>query len=53
VIILDQEAQFNKRLISEMIYIKKQSKGLNLQENKELLEPIYFDIIGCSVSSPS
>jgi len=51
--ILDQEAHFNKRLILEMIYIKKQSKGLNLQKDIELHDPIYFDIIDCSVISPS
>jgi len=53
VVIFDQEIHFNKRLISEMIYIKKQSKGLNLQKDIELLDPIYFDIIDCSVSSLS
>jgi len=43
--ILDEEVHFNKRLISEMIFIKKQSKGLNLQRDIELLDPIYSDII--------
>jgi len=46
--ILDKEVYFNKRLISEMIYIKKQQKGLNLQKDTELLDPIYSDIIGVS-----
>jgi len=48
VIILNQ-AHFNKRLISEMIYIKKQSENLNLRKDTELLDPIYFGIIGRSV----
>jgi len=43
--ILDEEVHFNKRLISEMIFIKKQFKGLNLQRNTEFLDPIYSDII--------
>jgi len=43
--ILDEEVHYNKRLISEMIFIKKQSKGLNLQRDTELLDPIYSDII--------
>jgi len=44
--ILDEEVYFNRRLISEMIYIKKQHKGLNLQKDTELLDPIYSNIIG-------
>jgi len=48
--ILDEEIYFNKRLISEMIYIKKQQKGLNLQKDTEFLDPIYSDIIGGSMS---
>jgi len=44
--ILDEEVYLYKRLISEMIYIKKQQKGLNLQKDTELLDPIYSDIIG-------
>jgi len=43
--VLDEEAHYNKRLISEMIFIKKQSNGLNLHRDTELLDPIYFDII--------
>jgi len=37
IVILDKEVQFNKRIISEIIYIKKQNKGLNLQHDTELL----------------
>jgi len=43
--ILDEETHFNKRFISEMIYIKKQINSLNLQQDTDLLNPIYSDII--------
>lgn len=43
--VLDKKAHYNKRLISEMLHIKRQSNGLNLQKDTELLDPIYFDII--------
>jgi len=36
-----------------MIYIKKQSKVLNLQKNTELFDPIYSDIINRSMNSPT
>jgi len=49
--ILDEEVYFNRRLISEMIHIKKQHRGLNLQKDTELLDPIYSNIIGGSKSS--
>jgi len=49
--ILDEEVYFNRRLISEMIYIKKQHKALNLQKDTELLDPIYSNIICGSMSS--
>jgi len=49
--ILDEEVYFNRRLISEMIHIKKQHKGLNLQKDTEFLDPIYSNIIGESMSS--
>jgi len=42
--ILDYEPNCNKRLISEMIYIKKQKHGLNAQT--ALLDPIYNDLLG-------
>jgi len=53
VVILDEKAHFNKRLISEMIHIKKQSKNLNLQKDTELLDPIYSGIIDRSMNSPT
>jgi len=43
--ILDEEMNYNKRLISEMIFIKKQKHGLNAQMDTELLDPIYNDLL--------
>jgi len=42
--ILDSESNYNKRLISEMIYIKKQKHRLNAQTDTALLDPIYNDL---------
>jgi len=42
--ILDEEIHYNKRIISEMIHIKKQSYSLNLQQDTDSLNSIYFDI---------
>jgi len=38
-------AIFIKKLISEMIHIKKQKNGLNLNSDTELLDESYFDIL--------
>jgi len=38
--IVDTEPSYGKRLISEMIYIKKQSHGLNKQSDTELLSDL-------------
>jgi len=43
--ILDEEMNYNKRLISEMIFIKKQKHGLNAQMDTTLLDPIYNDLL--------
>jgi len=43
--VLDEEIHYNKRIISEMIHIKKQFYSLNLQHDTEFLDSIYFDII--------
>jgi len=40
--ILDVERNLNKRLISEMINIKSQSKGLNLQTDTDSLDRLTF-----------
>jgi len=41
--VLDEEINYNKRFILEMIHIKKQRQGLNLKKDTELLHPIYND----------
>jgi len=43
--IVDTEPSYGKRLISEMINIKKQLHGLNKQSDTELLSDIYLPII--------
>jgi len=43
--ILDIEPSFTKRIVSEMIHIKKQSKGLNKQSDTDLLSDTYLPII--------
>jgi len=41
--VLDEEINYNKRLISE-IHIKKQRQGLNLKKDTDLPHPIYNDL---------
>jgi len=48
VMMLDEEINYKKRLISEMIHIKKQKHCLNSQNDTELLDPIYNDILLCN-----
>ena len=43
--ILDEEKILNKRLLSETIFIKQQTNGLNLRNNTELLNKAYDSII--------
>jgi len=47
--ILDVESNYNKRFISEMIYIKKQKHGLNAQTDTALLDPIYNDLFDATL----
>jgi len=47
--VLDQESNYNKRFISEMIHINKQKHGLNAQTDTALLDPIYNDFIGATL----
>jgi len=42
--VLDEEKNYNKRLISEMIHIKRQRKSINLKKDTELLHPIYNEL---------
>jgi len=43
--VLDEETNYKKCLISEMIHIKKQKCGLNSQNETELLDPLYHDLV--------
>jgi len=43
--ILNGEINYKKRFVSEMIFIKKQIRGLNLQSDTDLLDPIYNDLL--------
>jgi len=43
--IVDKERSYTKRIISEMIYIKKQTKGLNKQSDTDLLPDVYVPLI--------
>ncbi|KYN28478.1 hypothetical protein ALC57_02090 [Trachymyrmex cornetzi] len=43
--ILDNEASYGKRLVSEMIYIKRQKHGINKMQDTESLPDSYSNII--------
>ena len=43
--ILDEEPSYRKRLISEMLHIKKQKNSLNLQTDTKSLHKAYIPII--------
>ena len=43
--ILDEERNLSKRLMSEMLYIKRQKNGLNLQIETERLQHKYANIV--------
>jgi len=45
VAVLDIEPSYAKRIVSEMIYIKKQCKGLNKQSDTDLLPDAYLPIL--------
>ena len=47
---LDKEASYNKRLIVEMIHIKKQRQGINKQNDTESLPEPYQIIQSLSLS---
>ena len=49
--ILDCESSYNKRLVSEMIHIKRQKQGLNRQNDTESLPDTYLQIIQSLSSS--
>jgi len=43
--ILDIKLPYNKRLISEMIHIKRQKHGINKQNHTDSLPELYSNII--------
>jgi len=43
--ILDSERFLGKRLISEMMFIKKQKNGINLQSDTEHSDDAYISIL--------
>jgi len=43
--IMDRESNYFKRIVSEMIHIKEQKSGLNLNSDTELLDESSFDIL--------
>ncbi|KAM0737155.1 hypothetical protein ACS0PU_000248 [Formica fusca] len=43
--ILDTEPQLRRRLISEILYIKRQKNGLNLQMDTETLPDVYLAVL--------
>jgi len=43
--IMDYETNYFKRLISEMIFIKTQEKGLNSIDDIECLDSSYFNLL--------
>jgi len=45
VAILDKESSYVKRIVSEMVHIKRQSNGLNKQSDTDLLPDAYLPII--------
>jgi len=42
---MDRESNYFKRIVSEMIHIKEQKAGLNLNSDTDLLNESYFDIL--------
>ena len=42
---MDTESNYNKRLISETLHIKKQLNGINLKKDTESLEDIYVYLL--------
>lgn len=45
VCVLDREPMFTRRLVSEMLHIQQQTKGLNRQEDTALLSGAYYSIL--------
>jgi len=49
--ILDIESSYIKRIVSEMVYIKRQGNSLNKQSDTDLLPEMYLPIIKILPSS--
>jgi len=43
--ILDTESNYNKRLVSEILHIKKQKNGINSPKDTEFLEVSYYCLL--------
>jgi len=43
--ILDTESNYNKRLVSEMLHINEQKRGINSQKDTEFLNEFYFCLL--------
>jgi len=43
--ILDTEANYFKRSVSEMLHIKEQRNGINAQKDMELIDNSYHDVL--------
>jgi len=43
--ILDTESNYNRRLVSEMLHIKEQKRGINSQKDTEFLNESYFCLL--------
>jgi hypothetical protein len=41
----DSESNFYRRLISEMIHVKEQKNSINLNQDTEMLDSTYFDLL--------
>jgi len=46
--ILDVERNYNKRIVSEIVNIKCQKNGINLQTDTDALDRAYFSILQCN-----
>lgn len=49
IMILDEEPNYFKRLISEAIHIKKQIRPLNLQQDTEIFNDMYSTVINTNI----
>jgi hypothetical protein len=50
--IIDSEPNYNKRIISEMLHIKEQKRGINLQKDTEFLDDSYYCLLDVLANMP-